>query len=156
MAGSGVEYIGGRELGYPDVALRVRTNAADEVGRQKRAGGASPGIVDKTVPGPIVHAQCAAAGPYPEVARLIFVQCEDLIGPQAGGVTCTAPVNGKIRTVELVQAIIGGEPHEPIPVLDDRIHGIGKQPIVGAQGSKVQVGGLGDNVEASQQAKEWK
>jgi hypothetical protein len=82
------------------------------------------------------------------------VKRQDLIRPETRTIARTTPVNGKISAIEFMQAVVGGKPHKAIPVLDDRIHGVGTQPITRADGGEIQMAGLRRHGQFSKQAKE--
>jgi hypothetical protein len=51
------------------------------------------------------------------MAGPVFMQCQDLIGPKAGGIAGFMAVNGKIGAVKFIQAIVGSKPHQSVAVL---------------------------------------
>ncbi len=48
-------------------------------------------------------------------------------------------VYSKIRSVKLIQAIIGGKPHQPVLVFNDGIDRIGKQPVFGSNRREIDM-----------------
>jgi hypothetical protein len=112
----------------PQAAGAIADDGGDRAVARHPLGGGREGIAHELLGG-LVEARQAAARAEPQSPFAVFPGCLYIVVRQRGGIARVAAEDAHLVAVVAVQSVLGAEPHESGPVLQDGLDRFLRQPL---------------------------
>ena len=130
--------------GQPDPVLRVDRQVLHLVGLEAGRGRRIPAEVHEPFLPRVEVAEAGALGPVPDAPLAVLGQAPQAVAADAGRIVGVVLEDADAMPVVAVQAVLGGQPDEPFPVLQHLVDDTLGQPVPGgdaAEAGRILQGG---------------